>query len=79
MEQQQNVASARRIYRRKSVLERLDNPSVSTLYAWMADPKVGFPKPIKLANGHSVAWDARQVDEWIERQFTKAQPQGGQA
>jgi predicted DNA-binding transcriptional regulator AlpA len=66
MEAQQ---AARRILRRKSVIDRLDGISVSTLYRWMDDPKLKFPKPLKLSNAHSVVWDADQVEAWIARQM----------
>lgn len=74
MEQQE--AKPRRIYRGiKSIRRRLDGAAVSTVYAWMAN--AGFPRPFKLANGHSNAWDAEAVDNWIEQQFTKGQRDSG--
>lgn len=58
-----------RIYRRKSVLQRLDGLSVSCLYRWMSEGK--FPKPFKLAGGNAVGWDADEVDAWISAQMPK--------
>lgn len=61
-------AQPRRIYRGlKSLRKRLDNPAASTVYEWIKS--AGFPRPVKLGNGHSIAWDAQSVDDWIERHF----------
>jgi hypothetical protein len=59
----------RRIIRGMTNLrKRLDNPAASTVHDWIK--RRGFPKPVKLANGHSVAWDEADVAEWIEKHFS---------
>lgn len=42
----------------------------STIYRWLQDPQMGFPKPIKI--GHSTRWDEAEINSWVEAQKVKA-------
>lgn len=55
-----------RVYRSRTVKERLDGISDATLYRLMANH--GFPKPRGKVGGGNL-WDANEVDTWISQQL----------
>lgn len=60
----------RRVYRLRSIKEKLDGIGTSTVYRWMAQGK--FPKPHPIGgSGHFVVWDAQEVDDWLAAQLPR--------
>lgn len=60
-----------RAYGSREVRARVRNISPATLYRWMGDPRIKFPKPHKVGNGRTNLWDAAEVDAWIAAQFAR--------
>ena len=65
--QQQDGACPRRVYRQRTVRERLDGVSMNTLYRLME--RSNFPRPIKLGGSPVNFWLADAVEAWITAQL----------
>lgn len=52
----------------KAVLGRFTPPpSVRTLDRWLADPRIGFPRPVMLGGGKRRYFIEREISEFIAR------------
>lgn len=60
----------KRLLPSKTVRERLGNCSSMTLWRYLQDEKLGFPRPIIIRNRRF--WDADEIELFITRQALSA-------
>lgn len=56
--------------------ELLGGISRTCLWAWLRDPKLSFPRPVRI--GNTVLYGEREIREWLERRRAE-QAAAGQA
>ncbi len=54
----------------KQVRKQLGDKSEVTLWRWINDPELGFPKPIKIRGQNH--FDGAAIDQWVARQMEVA-------
>jgi predicted DNA-binding transcriptional regulator AlpA len=54
----------------KKVNDRYGNKARLTLYRWMKDPDLGFPKPVKIRGRHF--WKLGQLRQWERQRAARA-------
>lgn len=61
---------ASRLIKAETVRELCGGVSDMTLWRWLADPVLDFPKPVKLRTRRY--WREDEITEWLERQKVAA-------
>jgi len=70
---QHNALHSIQFYRLPQLKEKL-GVSGSSIWAWVKAGK--FPKPIKLSENTS-AWDATDIEAWVQSRINASQQKGG--